>query len=336
MDEASRLSGLDLAKPETFSKILEQRRSFEPETEQGDVLQLPPLSVAQLEHTRTGFSLPPVKLGRETELVGHPGYDPSKTIEYTVHFQLPPEAHNRLVKLVNLVLSEAFRNNDKDLSKFIGEAYEQSPSDDYEMALSIFLSKARVPWRDDNSILIKERTTRKDPRPVSVCSAEGVDHSGFLQITSGSVVRIHVRIVTWGFNGVYGASLKLNHRGIMLYRLEGEPVKRCHFMPGNFYLCVRPDKTLEIRDACGMPMRISFPRNVTADGLHLLLDETMVAEIYAMEEKINCPVTCVHKTQNNEAYLTFDQPVSSTEDHIVCTPHVVMKGTWRTLRWSLC
>ena len=333
MDEASRLCGLDLSQPEIFSKILEQRTHFEPETFQGDILQLPSVTTAQLADIKTGFTLPPVQLGNETDLVGHSGYDRQKTIEYSIHFKLPSEAHSRLIQLVHLALSEAFRNNDKDLSKFIGEAYEKTPSDDYAMALKIFLDNARVPWRNDDSILIKERTSRKDPRPVSVCSAEGVDHSGFLNITKGSIVKLHVRIVTWGINGVYGASLKLSDKGIMLYRLEGQPVKRCRFVPGNFYLCVRPDDGLEIRDACGMPMRVSFPRTMANGNKSLLLDEEMVNDIHSMEEKLSCPVSCVHRNDENMPFLTLDKPLSLGSDHVLLTPQIYMNNSWRTLRW---
>lgn len=334
MDEASTLCGLDLSKPELFSKLLEQRSVFPPQTEQGDVLQFPSLSVAQLKDTSTGFTLPPVKLGPQTDLAGHPGYNKQTTIEYTIHFSLPSDAQKRLSNIVNLLLTEAFRNNDKDLQKHIAEAYEQTPENEYDMALRIFLSKARLPWQDDGSVLIKERTTVKESRPVSICSAEGVDHSGRLKVLPGSVVRPYVRIVTWAINGIYGASMKLSDKGLMVYRCEGPPVSRQHFLPGDFYLCVRPDETLEIRDACGAPMRIKFPLNIRSDT-SLFIDDTMRDDIHAMEEKIQCPASCVSTSVEGKPFITFGDSLPAASAFYVCRPTVVMNKSWRTLRWEV-
>lgn len=333
--EAPSMWGLPLSDPSVLSRVLSDRTKFASETFQGDILQSVPLSRAQLKDTEISIALPPCKLGHETDLAGHPGFDKNKTIEYFIHFKLPDAGHRRLVELCWLVLREKFRNKDPKFVQHIDTAFSETGDDDTELAWQCFQSRARVPWRtSDNSFILKERTQKSNPIPLTVVSAEGVNHSGMMDVTPGSVVRLHVRIMAWSFNSMYGISVKLSDTGIQVYRREGRPIIRSSFLPGNFYMCVRPDESLEVRDACGHEMYVRFPCGGGTETF--IIDETMAANIALMEQKLCCTTSCVYRTDDEQPYIKIPHmPATSGDMHTVLTPKIVANKSWRHLRWII-
>jgi hypothetical protein len=328
--------GLDLSDPEILRSVLHARKNFVSEVDQGDILQSVPLSSAQ--YYDSSIVLPPVRLGPKTDLVGHPGYDRHKTVEYYIDFTLPEKAHRRLIELCWMTLKNKFRNNNVKLRPFIEEAYEHAAENTVESAWPIFQSKARTPWESDGTFLLKQRTNRKEMRPVTVTSAEGVNHSGNLHVPKGSIVRLHVTIITWTIGGMYGVSVKLADRGIEVLRVSGAPVVRQSFLPGNFYLCVRPDDTYEIRDACGHGMRVSFPWNPDPDdetGSTLLIDDTMADSIKLMEEKVKCVESCVRRSESSGGPCVHVSNLRSAggRSDVVMTPTVESEKSWKRIEW---
>jgi len=320
----------DLSDPDTLRRLIHIKESVVPETCQGDVLLTPPLSSATVADCSRGILLPAVSLGPLTNMIGVPGYNKGST-EYHIHFALPTSARARLQELCYESLKQEFIKNTGSIRPFVQRAFDMSPSDEVDDAWNVFKSMARVAWRDDGTFLVKQRETSKRPRPVCVRSAEGVEHTGKLKVASATVVRLDVRIVTWGFKDMFGTSLKLGIGGISVYHTSTMPVTRSTFLPGNFYLCVKPSGEFEIRDACGHSMFIKIPNR--GDANRILVDSDFARDVNAMEDKLGCPLSCI-KNDDDESYIAV-QGTKGTNSNVVITPHIITQKGMRQLHWTL-
>lgn len=331
---------MDLSDPATLARVVNIRNSGETETPQGDVLRSPDLYTAQLEDTHTGILLPPVRLGNRSNLMGQSGYDRLKTIEYLIHFELPDKARQRLVSLCWMCLREAFNNNGEKMRPFITRAYENCPTDSADDAFEAFKSMARMPWDDDGSFMIKERTTVQKRHQPCVRSAEGVDHTGNMAVPVGSIVRIDVRLVSWAFKEMYGVSMKLSFGGITVLKTANRHARiRTAFLPGNYYLCVTRDEAnrYEIRDAEGHPMLIKIPfRLHAASEPALVVDAQFADSVVEMEHKTGCALTCLHDDESCKFMHVRDLGTEpDPNDHsIFITPKISNNKSMKQLYWQ--
>ena len=334
---------VDLTDPSILSRLLQIKDGGIPETPQGDVLTAPQLFSTDAEDLQHGVLLPPVELGEMTNLVGQPGFDKTTT-EYLVHFRLSDVARDRLKEFCLENLKREFMNNQKKLKPFIDRAYQLAVSEDPESAWGVFKSFARKAWRDDGSFLLKVRSTKKNPRFVCIRSAEGVDHTGHFTPGSGSIVRPEVRSLSWGFkaNDMYGVTLQLGIGGLTVYRASCMPEVHKTFRPGNFYLCVRPDKTYELRNVGGHAVRMRIPYRPCEATECIYIDESFAESVQALENKIGCPLSCVDHCHELDQHMmkvdgskTVSTGVGQQVTHCVVRPVIRTNGSLRTLAWIL-
>ena len=299
---------------------------------QHDVLQAPSLNSSTVKDTSVGILLPAVTLGTMTDMNGSSGYNKGD-VEYNIHFKLGKESSDILKRLCYANLKQEFINNTKSFQPFIEKAFSLSPSEnDIDAVWAVFKSMARFSWLDDGSFMIKHRKTKKNPISPCVRSAEGVDHSDKLTVASGSVVRLDVRILSWSFKEMFGTSIKLGVGGIIVYRSSSMPSVRSSFLPGNFYLCIRPKGDFEIRDATGHALRVKVPARVSKE--RLLVDRDFIESVKLMENKLGCPWTCVEEN-DDEKYISINNMGHVNDESVVITPTIVMNKSMRTLQWRL-
>jgi len=328
---------MDVTNPRTMQRLLEIRYGSEPETPQGDVLRSPDLFKARVEDTHTGILLPVVKLGNQTNLHGQAGYDRLHTLEYLIHFRLSDSARDRLCSLCWLNLKEKFLNNDEAFVPFINKAFENCSSDNVDDAWEAFKSLARSPIQDDNSFLIKERTKLKNPCPPCIRTAEGVEFTGRMMVPSGSVCRIDCRVVSWSFKGMYGVSLKLGIGGIYVYRSATLPSAKKRFYPKDYYLCIRPDSSFEIRDASGHMLTV-LVQNTSCGDKHILIDNDCYSDIEALELKVGCALSSINDTEDGKMIIVQDPKTLYKKETswITLRPSIKMNKSMRYVEWVCC
>lgn len=324
---------LDLTDSSTLDRLIKIFHGGPAETPQHDVLRAPELAHATVEDTYHGVLLPVVKLGVKTNLKnGVPGFNAGST-EYHVHFTLSDSDSLMLRNMCYANLRREFEKKPDSLRPFVERAFDMAATDDVESAWGVFKSMARVGWESDGSFLVKHRSSAKRPSRVCVRSAEGVDHTGRLEVFSGCVVRLDVRVISWGFKEMFGVSIKMGIGGITLYHTGAFPIVRTRFLPGNFYMCKKNDGELLLRDACGHPVYIRVPNHRNSGRLHV--DADFMKQVKALEDKVGCPLSSIqHDGDDRFIEVTSkDQSLSSRPTSLVITPAIRMVKSMRVLHW---
>lgn len=296
-----------------------------------DPYKRPKLHDATPEQMLCGVELPVCQLLHRTDVVGHEGY--GGDIERSVHFSLAKEDSKKLRELCNGALHNEFLNcSDRKLKPIVTDAFVRGG--DAEMGWQMFAAAARPPWEKDGSFLIKARSKPGRQRFLTLRSAEGIDHSGKIKVVSGARVIITAKVIMWAISKeLYGMSLKLDFAGIKILDAGMGLVPRQIFVPGNAYLCMRQDSTLELRDAVGMPFTISFKVEGVRSG-ECAITKEMAGMISAMERKCGCPISRIVE-ERGDHWLACDVPTHCINTTVQLRADVTINGKMRSLAWVL-
>ena len=278
-----------------------------------------------------GVELPVCQLLHRTDVVGHEGY--GGDIERSVHFSLAKGDSKKLRELCNEALHSEFLNcSDRKLKPIVTDAFVRGG--DADMGWQMFAAAARPPWEKDGSFLIKARSKPGRQRFLTLRSAEGIDHSGKIKVVSGARVIITAKVILWAISKeLYGMSLKLDYAGIKILDAGMGVIPREVFVPGNAYLCMRKDSTLELRDAIGMPFTVNIKIEGVRSGECAIAKE-LADMIGAMERKCGCPISRVVE-ERGEYWLSCDIPTQYINTTAQLRAGVVMKNNMRSLTWAL-
>ena len=296
-----------------------------------DPLKRAKLHDATPEQIVRGVELPVCQLLHRTDVVGHEGY--GGEVERVVHFSLAKDDSKKLRELCNAALRNEFENcTDKRLKPIVTEAFVNGG--DAESGWQMFAASARPPWEKDGTFMIKARSKPGRQRFLTLRSAEGVDHSGKMRVVAGARVQITAKVIVWAISReLYGMSLKLDYGGIKVLDAGIGILPRSVFVPGNAYLCMRKDNSLELRDAVGMPFTLRTAVNSIRHG-EITISADTAKMIHAIEQKCGCPISMVIE-ERGEHWLSCDVPSHCINTTIEITAIVTLKNKMRTLQWKL-